>query len=63
MKGLMVIWGMSGGPAEWKGGHAYNPRDGRTYTGAMRLVDADTLSMSGCIVFPICASQTWKRVN
>ncbi len=63
MKGLVVIWGMTGGPPSWKGGQAYDPDDGRIYTGSLRLVNADTLSMTGCIVFPLCRSETWKRAH
>ena len=63
MKGLVVISGMTGGPAVWKGGHAYNPDDGRIYTGSLHLVNPDTLSMTGCVVFPLCRSERWKRAN
>ena len=63
MKGLVIISGMSGGPSDWKGGHAYNPEDGKTYAGSMRLTGPDTLTLTGCVVFPFCQSRTWTRVR
>lgn len=45
-------------------GQLYNPLDGRTYTGRMRLRSAAELELSGCVLGGlICRSQTWSRVN
>jgi uncharacterized protein (DUF2147 family) len=63
LKGLVFIDGFTGGPTEWKGGSVYNPDDGGTYHGSMRLVDADTLKLTGCIIVPLCKSEVWKRVK
>jgi uncharacterized protein (DUF2147 family) len=63
LKGLTVMWDFKGGPTDWKGGTAYNPQDGGTYHGSLKLVDAEKLSMTGCIVFPLCQSQTWTRIH
>ena len=49
--------------ASWTG-QLYNPLDGRTYTGKMRLKSAGELELSGCVLGGlICRSQTWSRVN
>lgn len=49
--------------AAWTG-RLYNPLDGRTYTGTMRLKGARELELSGCVLGGlICRSQTWSRVN
>ncbi|HTI66370.1 MAG TPA: DUF2147 domain-containing protein [Caulobacteraceae bacterium] len=63
LKDLPLLQGFAGGPAEWKGGTVYNPEDGGTYRGSIKLADPDTLRLTGCIVFPLCKTQTWKRVK
>jgi uncharacterized protein (DUF2147 family) len=63
LKGLTVMSDFKGGPTEWKDGHAYDPADGGTYHGSMKLVDPDTIRLTGCIIFPLCQTQTWTRVH
>ena len=63
LKGLVLLNGFAGGPAEWKDGSIYNPNDGDTYQGSMRLVDPDTLKVTGCIIVPLCKTEVWKRVR
>ena len=63
LKGLVFITGFTGGPSEWKGGSVYNPDDGGTYHGSMRLVDPDTLKLTGCIFAPLCKTEVWRRVK
>ncbi len=63
LKDLPMLQGFTGGPLQWKGGAVYNPEDGGTYKGSLKLVDADTLKLTGCIVFPLCKSEVWKRIR
>lgn len=50
------------GPDSWSGS-AFNPEDGKTYTGKMSL-SGNTLTTSGCVMGGmICKSTTWTRVN
>ncbi len=63
LKGLVFINGFTGGPTEWKGGSVYNPDDGGTYHGSLRLVDPDTLKLTGCIIVPLCRTDVWHRVK
>lgn len=50
------------GPDSWSGS-AFNPEDGKTYTGKMSL-SGNTLTTSGCVMGGmICKSATWTRVN
>ena len=63
LKDLMFLSGFSGGPTQWKGGRVYNPDDGGTYKGTIKLVDADTLKLTGCITWPLCKTQTWRRIK
>lgn len=42
----------------------YNPDNGKTYDGKLRLKDPNTLEVSGCVLGGlICGSQIWARVN
>ena len=63
MKGLTLFSGVKGGPTEWSGGSVYNPEDGKTYHGSIKLVDDNTLKLTGCVIAPFCKSQTWTRMR
>ena len=63
LMGLVFLTGFSGGPKEWTGGKIYNPDDGNTYQGTITLVDDHTLHLRGCVVFPLCKTQTWTRLK
>lgn len=63
LKGIVMLQGFSGGGPKWDGGTVYNPDDGGTYKGTITVVDPNTLKVRGCIVWPLCKSQTWNRVR
>jgi uncharacterized protein (DUF2147 family) len=63
LKGLDIFHGFRGGPDDWSDGRIYNPNDGRTYRGELKLVNPDKVLVTGCLVFPLCGAQTWKRVK
>jgi uncharacterized protein (DUF2147 family) len=63
LKGLALFSGLKGGPPEWRGGSAYDVGDGKTYHASLRLKDPNTMILTGCIVAPLCQSQTWVRVK
>jgi uncharacterized protein (DUF2147 family) len=63
LKGLLMLQGFSPSDKGWDGGTIYNPDDGGTYKATITMVDADTLKLRGCIVWPLCKSQTWKRIR
>ena len=45
-------------------GQLYNPQDGRTYAGKLKVTAPNTLVLSGCVFGGlICLSQNWSRVN
>ena len=62
IQGLQIFHEMTGGPEIWKG-RVYNPADGGTYSGSVRLVSADRMKLTGCIVWPLCKSETWTRLK
>lgn len=47
-------------PGVWTGGSIYNPDDGRTYTGTIRLRHG-MLVLKGCAFGIICQTQNWRR--
>lgn len=44
-------------------GSLYNPEDGKTYSGSLEIVGANTLKLQGCFLVIFCKSDTWKRKN
>jgi uncharacterized protein (DUF2147 family) len=61
--GLQIFRGARPGGDTWTG-ELYNPLDGRTYTGKMRLVSQGQLELSGCVLAGlICKSQAWTRLK
>ncbi|GGF59546.1 hypothetical protein GCM10007301_19120 [Azorhizobium oxalatiphilum] len=63
LKGQQILGGFSGGPTEWSGGQIYNAEDGKTYSASLTLDGDNTLKVRGCIVVPLCQTQTWTRVR
>ena len=63
LRNLPMLTGFTGGPTEWRGGSVYNPADGGTYRGTITMTNDDTLRLRGCIVAPLCKTQTWTRVQ
>jgi len=47
---------------KWKG-KMYNPGDGGTYKGIVRVMDENTIKMSGCMMGIMCRSEVWTRVE
>jgi len=47
-------------PNVFTGGTIYNPDDGRTYTGTIRLRQ-DALYLQGCALGVFCQTQVWRR--
>lgn len=61
--GVRVFFDMRpNGENRWSG-QAYNPEDGRTYSGNMS-VSGSTLTTQGCVMGGlVCRSTTWSRMN
>lgn len=62
LKGLIFVTGLKGGPSVWTDGKVYNPDDGRTYSAELRLIDADHVQLRGCVIYPLCKTETWTRI-
>jgi len=61
IKGLLILKLHPLGPGRWGGGSVYNPDDGGTYKADLEVVDQGRLRLRGCIVAPLCRTQTWTR--
>lgn len=44
-------------------GTLYNPNDGKTYSGTLKLTGPASLEVAGCVMGVFCKRQTWKRIN
>jgi len=60
---LQILSGFTRGTGDWSGGTIYNGDDGGTYRATVTPVDADHLKVKGCIIWPLCKSQTWTRIR
>lgn len=63
LKGIEILRDFRQMPWGWDKGTIYNADDGGTYKATITVMDADTLNVKGCIVWPLCKSQTWKRIR
>lgn len=63
LMGLQILGGFTRENAAWTGGTIYNGDDGGTYKATVTPADADHLKVRGCIVWPLCKTQTWTRVR
>ncbi|MDP1737821.1 MAG: DUF2147 domain-containing protein [Caulobacter sp.] len=59
--GVEIVRGLrETAPGVWSEGSIYNPDDGRTYTGTVR-VRGGKLELRGCALNLLCQTQTWRR--
>ena len=61
--GLQILGGFHFNDGTWTGGTIYNADDGGTYKATVTPIDSDHLKVRGCIVWPLCKSQTWTRMR
>ena len=63
VKGLILLQGFHRDGDSWTGGQLYDPSNGSTYKGGLRLTAPDRLEVQGCIVSPLCQTQVWSRAK
>ena len=44
-------------------GSLYNPKDGKTYSGTLKVKGPNAVEVAGCVMGVFCKRQTWTRVN
>lgn len=63
--GLTILYDMvpARREAQWKG-KVYNAENGKTYSGYITLIDADTMKLEGCILGGLaCKGENWTRAR
>ena len=63
LAGIQMLSGFTRGSGEWTGGTIYNADDGGTYKATVTPTDAEHIKVKGCIVWPLCKTQTWTRIR
>jgi uncharacterized protein (DUF2147 family) len=46
----------------WRG-WIYSPRNGKTYKAVLKMEGPERLKLTGCLVGPLCSSQSWTRAE
>lgn len=62
LRGLQILSGFKASGSSWTGGKIYNAEDGKTYSAEVRVA-GNELKLKGCVVWPLCKTQTWTRVR
>ena len=62
LKGMPILGGFTLDGSDWTGGTIYKADNGKTYDAKITIDDSNTLKVRGCIVVPLCQTQTWHRV-
>lgn len=63
LKGMQILGGFRREGGQWSGGSIYNPEDGGTYKATVTPAGTDALKLKGCVVWPLCKTQTWTRIK
>lgn len=63
LKNMPMLWGFTFKDGAWAKGNVYNADDGGIYDATITMADANTLKLKGCIVWPLCKNQVWRRVR
>jgi uncharacterized protein (DUF2147 family) len=59
---LMGLAPVKNEPGKWSG-EIYNSQNGKLYGATISLANENTLDLEGCLVWPLCQTQQWTRVN
>lgn len=47
-------------PKKWEG-DLYNPRDGKTYSGVVNMLNDNEIKLEGCVLI-FCQGEVWSRI-
>ena len=47
-------------PTKWEG-DLYNPRDGKTYSGVINMLNDNEIKLEGCVLI-FCQGEVWSRI-
>jgi uncharacterized protein (DUF2147 family) len=60
--GIAILTGLTRSADGWSGGHAYDPKAGRTYRAEISLARDGRLDVTGCVLF-LCRTRHWTRLT
>ena len=60
--GVPIVWGYARSKKEWRGGHIYNPEDGKTFRSSLKRLGDGMLSVKGCLG-PLCRTNIWTPIS
>ncbi len=63
LKGITMIWGFAYKDGAWVNGNIYSGEKGKIYDATITPIDANSLKLRGCIIWPACENQIWRRVR
>ncbi|HEY2178991.1 MAG TPA: DUF2147 domain-containing protein [Caulobacteraceae bacterium] len=63
MEGLLIFKLTPEGPNRWGNGSIYDPDDGHSYKASVTLGGDGRLRLKGCLIGPLCRTQTWMRAG
>lgn len=61
--GMPILLGMTQSKADQWDGQIYNSQDGNTYSASVKLLNANTLRVQGCLFGILCGGENWTRVD
>lgn len=61
--GMPILLGMTQSKADQWDGQIYNSQDGNTYSANIKLLNATTLRVQGCVFGILCGGENWTRVD
>jgi uncharacterized protein (DUF2147 family) len=60
--GMPIMLGMRKVKEGWEGG-IYNSKNGKTYSGGVRMNKDGTLRIFGCVLFILCGGEDWTKTQ
>lgn len=62
LMGVQMLQGFVWKGGAWTGGSIYNAEDGGVYKATVTPVSSTELTLRGCIMWPLCKTQTWTKI-
>ncbi|MEX1179331.1 MAG: DUF2147 domain-containing protein [Cucumibacter sp.] len=63
IEGMPMIWLTEASSSQVWEAQLYNPIDGKMYAGEVRMRDARTIYLRGCVFFVFCKAETWVKLD
>ncbi len=60
LPGIRILNLKKSSASSWSGS-LYNTEDGKTYSGSVKVIGANKIKLSGCVLAVLCKTQVWTR--